>query len=76
MLIENVKNLDRDSFQERDLYDEIMAIEDELARQAICNKVRDRAKDVGCSSVFDKTMAAANKEFRKREKQAIANSNC
>ena len=76
MLIENVKNLDKDSFQERDLYDEIMAIEDELARQAICNKVRDRAKDVGCSSVFDKTLAAANKEFKKREKQAIANSNC
>ena len=40
MLIENVKELTRDSFLERDIYDEIMLIEDELTRQMITNKVR------------------------------------
>ena len=75
MLIENVKELTRDSFLERDIYDEIMLIEDELTRQMITNKVRAQAKEVGATGVFDSSMAAAVREFKKREKAEIANSN-
>lgn len=75
MLIENVKDLSKDTFLERDIYDEIMVIEDELTRQMTSNKVRDRAKEVGAVTIFDKSMAAAVREFKKREKAEIANSN-
>lgn len=75
MYIENVDSLDKDSFRERDLYDEIMSIEDGLKRQFVIEQMSTKAKDLGMKTSFENIMKAAEKEFARRLKMEIANSN-
>lgn len=75
MYIENVKDLTRDSYQDRELYDEILSIEDELTRQTVINDVTEKAKQFGLKGVFESTMKAATREFIRRQKLEIAAGN-
>lgn len=68
MYIENVRDLTKDSFQDRQLYDEIMAIDDGLSRQTIINDVCNRARELGMKGIFEATIKAAEKEFLRRVK--------
>ena len=75
MFIENVEQLSTDSFQTRDIYNELLAIESELDRSLAVNQVRARAKMLGQTKVFDQNYKAAMKEFARFQKQELANSN-
>jgi hypothetical protein len=74
MYIDYPETLTADSFLERDIYDEIMGIEDELDRQVIVGKIRTRAKALACVQQFDAAMKAIKKDYARYEKQKLANS--
>lgn len=74
MYIDYPETLTSDSFLERDIYDEIMGIEDELDRQVIVGKIRARAKTLACVQQFDAAMKAIKKDYARYEKQRLANS--
>lgn len=74
MFIENVEKLDKDSFREPDLYHEIMQIDDELERQSIVSKLRDRAKVFGAGKDFDSMFRAAQKTYSRTRKAEVINS--
>lgn len=74
MYTENVANLSRDSFQCRELYDELLSIESELDRQIAANTIRSKAKEYGLAKVFEQNYNAAQKEYSKYLKQEIANN--
>ena len=75
MYIENVNDLTRDIFQEQDIYDEIMAIDDGLRRAVVVNEVTAKAKDLGVKTMFENTLKEAKKEYARREKLEIASTN-
>lgn len=75
MYIENVNDLTKDSFQDRELYDEIIAIEDGFQRQTIINEISKKARDLGVKGMFESTIKAAEREYNKREKQELAKRN-
>lgn len=72
MYLENVNQLQRDSFFSRDLYDELMAIESDLDRQVMAGQLRSKAKEYGIVKTFDDTRNAAEREMSKYLKQEIS----
>lgn len=75
MYIEHPEKLTVDLLQDRDLYDELLSIESELDRQIAANKVRQAAKELGATSVFDSTYRGALREYARYQKQELAGSN-
>ena len=75
MFIENIENLDKDSLNQRELYDELLSIESELDRQIAANRIRKQAKELGQTKVFDQNYSMAQKEQARFLKQELANSN-
>ena len=74
MYIENVDKLDSISFNERELYEELLAIESEFEQSNTVNKVRARAKQLGITKQFDNNWTAALKEFSRVKKQELSKS--
>ena len=72
MYIENVDKLSSDSFNERELYEELLAIESDLDRQLTVNKLRLKAKQLGLASVFDTNWLGAQREYAKYQKMELA----
>ena len=66
--MKNAKKLERDSFQNADLYREFFMIDSDLERQEIAVKARERAKELGMTQNFDAMYRAAQSEFMKTEK--------
>lgn len=75
MYIEHPEKLTVDLLQDRDLYDELLSIESELDRQIAANKVRQAAKELGATNVFDSTYRGALREYARYQKQELAGSN-
>lgn len=69
ILIENVDKLERDSIRDPELYREIMEIEQELERESIARKARDRAKMFGLASDFDSMYRAVQRDFAKAQRE-------
>ena len=74
MCIDFLEALTADSFSERDIYDEILEIEDDLDRQTAINKVRARAKELQATKIFDDTLKSAQRAFAKIQKRELKNS--
>lgn len=74
MYIQNVKDLTTDSFYDRELYNEILAIEDDLTRQLKINEVSDKAKEFGLKSMFDATIKSTARELKRRKKMELRDS--
>ena len=74
MYIENVDKLDSISFNERELYEELLAIQSEFEQSNTVNKVRARAKQLGITKQFDNNWTAALKEFSRVKKQELSKS--
>lgn len=74
MYIDYPEELTADSFSERDIYDEILEIEDDLDRQTAINKVRARAKELQATKIFDDTLKSAQRAFAKIQKRELKNS--
>ena len=72
MYIENVEKLETTSFEERELYIELLEIEDELEKEMIVNKVRARAKTLGIKQAFENNWKAANREQAKFQKKVLS----
>lgn len=53
VLLHNVSELNKNSFRERDLYEELFSIESEVERQSQALRVRAQAKEVGAVKDFD-----------------------
>ena len=75
MYIENIENLDKDSLTQRDLYDELLAIESEIDRQIAVTKIREKAKQFDMAKAFDQNYFAATKEKARFIKNEIGKSN-
>lgn len=75
MYIENAKKLTKDSFRERELYDELLAIENELDRSIAVNDVRRQAKELGITTEFDATWKGALREEAKFKRTELSNTN-
>ena len=69
ILIENVDKLERDSIRDPELYREIMEIEQELERESVARKARDRAKMFGLASDFDSMYRAVQRDFAKAQRE-------
>ena len=74
MYIDYPEALKEDSFSERDIYDEMLSIDDELDRQVKVNAVRNQAKELKLTKVFDDMWKIAQKEHAKIQKRELANS--
>lgn len=74
MYIENVSKLDKDSFRNRELYEELLQIESDLDREMIANNVRRQAKELGIVTEFDNIWRAALKEEAKFKKLELSNT--
>lgn len=74
MYIENVDKLDNASFNERELYEELLSIESEFEQSSTVNAVRARAKQLGITKQFDNNWSAAVKEFSRVKKQELSKS--
>lgn len=66
--MKNAKKLEKSSFQNGDLYREFFDIESDLERQEVAVKVRERAKELGVTQIFDAMYRAAQQEYAKSEK--------
>lgn len=64
MYIENVSSLDKSSFNERELYDELFSIEDEFDRQRVINTLREKAKKEDALKPFDENVQAYKRALR------------
>lgn len=74
MYIDDVNKLDSISFNERELYEELLAIQSEFEQSNTVNKVRARAKQLGITKQFDNNWTAAVKEFSRVKKQELSKS--
>ena len=74
MYLESIEKLDSNSFNNRDLYDELLSIESELDRQLEVNKVRARAKMLGMAKAFDSNWLGAQREYERIRKAEIVSS--
>lgn len=74
MYLENVSKLDSDSFQTRELYDELLEIESEIDREIAVNKVKDRAKQLGKKMDFEACWTARLKEHARFMKRQLSES--
>lgn len=74
MYIENVNKLEKDSFRNRELYEELLQIESDLDREMIANNVRRQAKELGIVTEFDNIWRAALKEEAKFKKMELSNT--
>lgn len=74
MFIDYPETLSVDSFAERDIYDEILEIEDDLDRQTAINKVRARAKELQTTKMFDDMLKSAQRAYAKIQKRELKNS--
>ena len=74
MYIDDVNKLDSISFNERELYEELLAIQSEFDQSNTVNKVRARAKQLGITKQFDNNWTAAVKEFSRVKKQELSKS--
>ena len=69
MFIENVKKLKPDAFVDPDLYLELMAIENDLDRQKHIATMRNKAKELGSTKIFDGMLSAAQRDYKKECKE-------
>lgn len=74
MYIDYPEQLSEDTFLDKDLYFEILAIESDLERQLIADKVREQAKSLGIAGKFDARYKAAQKDFSRVKMRELANS--
>lgn len=74
MYLDDVSKLSKDILSKRDVYDELLAIEDDLDREEYAIKMRGKAKELGCVGDFDRMYAAAQKNFARMQKREIAQS--
>lgn len=74
MYIDYPEQLSEDIFLDKDLYFEILAIESELERQLIADKVREQAKNLGIAGKFDARYKAAQRDFSRIQKRELANT--
>ena len=74
MYIDWPEELTTDLFSRRDIYDEILEIDDELDRQAAINKVRLRAKELQVTKMFDDMLKSAQRAFSKIQKRELNES--
>jgi hypothetical protein len=74
MFIDYPEELTADSFMERDIYDEIMSIPDDLDRQLVVGKIRTRAKKLACTQQFDTSLKAIQRDYARYKKEELANS--
>lgn len=74
MYIEKIDKLDSISFNERELYEELLSIESELDQSSMANAARARAKQLGIANQFDNNWKAALKEFSRVKKQELSKS--
>lgn len=75
MYIENIEKLDKDSFQQRELYEELLAIESELDRGLLVSKIREKAKKEDALKTFDATWRGAQKDKARFDKMMLSESN-
>ena len=74
MFIDDIEKLDTSSFEDRELYEELLNIESDIDRQIAVNKVRARAKKLGIAAAFDKTWLNALKEQAKYMREYLPES--
>ena len=69
MYIEDVSKLIPDDFSEPKLYAELLDIENEMDREKQVTKVRDRAKALNTTRIFDRMWSAAKRMYKKDLKE-------
>jgi len=74
MYIDYPEQLSTDLFSQRDIYDEILEIEDDLDRQTAINKLRLRAKELQVTKMFDDMLKSAQRAFSKIQKRELNDS--
>ena len=68
------EELTPDTFVKRDIYDEIMKVENDLDRQLLIGRIRERAKKLACAQQFDASLKAVQRDYARYKKEEIANS--
>ena len=68
IFLQDVERLDRESFLEPDLYEELLQLESEIERQRMALMARERAKQLGVVRNFDTMYRAIQTEIAKARK--------
>ena len=75
MYIENIDKLDKDSFQHRELYEELLEVESELDRGILVSRIREKAKKEDALKTFDNTWRGALRDKARFEKMELSETN-
>lgn len=71
MYIENADKLLTEDFQSTDLYYELLDLEDEIDRTLMIDRLRERAKTLGKTLLFDEMWKSIKSEYSKAQKKKL-----
>ena len=71
MYIENADKLSAEDFQQTDLYYELLELDNEVDRTQAIHKIRERAKAISKTGIFDDMWRSIKSEYSKAQKKKV-----